>query len=139
MWGGKRFKAQKHAAITFPGGAKILADVAQTPVERERGLMYYKKLPKKYGMLFVFPAPSQMQFWMKNTLIPLDIVFIGSDKKITRVYSNVAASTLKTSDDQVARADGFGQYVLELPDGMARYWQLKEGSLLSFKVKIPKR
>jgi uncharacterized protein len=59
-----------------PNGTKINLEVARTPQEQEIGLMYRKVLPSDRGMLFQFPSAQRVSFWMKNTLIPLDIVFL---------------------------------------------------------------
>ncbi len=59
-----------------PNGTKINLEVARTPQEQEIGLMYRKVLPSDRGMLFQFPSAQPVSFWMKNTLIPLDIVFL---------------------------------------------------------------
>lgn len=125
------------AELRFPGGKKISAEVAATPLDRERGLMFRKSLQKDYGMLFVFPAEQPMQFWMKNTWVSLDIVFIGADKKITRVHRRVKASARGTADGDVARVGGRAQYVLELPAGAADAQRLKEGQVFRFDVPIP--
>jgi uncharacterized protein len=60
-------------------------ELAQTPLERARGLMFRRFLADGAGMLFVFEVPGVNRFWMKNTLIPLDIVWIGEDKKIIHI------------------------------------------------------
>ncbi len=97
VYSGIPLKPSKHARLTFPNGRSIIADVADTPQDRERGLMYRRDLPRDYGLLFVFPRQMPIQFWMKNTLVPLDIVFIGADKKIAVIHKNVKASTAATS------------------------------------------
>ncbi len=135
---GQAFHATRHAVIRCLSGAKIKADIADTPKEREEGLMFRKKLPKNYGMLFVFPKEDYFEFWMKNTWVNLDMVYIGWDKKITALYPNVAASTPKTKDSDVARVGGQAQYVLELPAGAAKRDHLSVGQSLKFKVKIPR-
>lgn len=128
----------KTARLVMPGGA-ITVDVVDTPAAREKGLMFRKSLKPDYGMLFVFPMELDLGFWMKNTYVPLDIVFIGADKKVTVVHRNVRASTEKTTDEEVARAGGRGQYVLELPAGAAKRWKLREGAKLRFEVVVPER
>ena len=80
-----------------------------------------------------------MQFWMKNTLVSLDIIFIGADKKITAVRDRLSASSERTPDADVARAGGLAQYVLELPAGAAARRKLAAGQTLSFDVAIPDR
>lgn len=66
-------------------GKKIYAEVASTPEQRARGLMYRKELCGECGMLFVFNQEDYYSFWMENTTIPLDIVFINSDLKVVEV------------------------------------------------------
>ena len=64
------------AEAILPNGTKIQLEVAQTPKQQEIGLMYRTSLPDNQGMLFKFPSAQPVKFWMKNTLIPLDMVFI---------------------------------------------------------------
>jgi hypothetical protein len=63
--------------------------IAQTNEELERGLQYRDSMPKDEGMLFIFPQNVQAMFWMKNTLFPLDIIWINEDKKIVHIEKNV--------------------------------------------------
>ncbi|MCX5794173.1 MAG: DUF192 domain-containing protein [Elusimicrobia bacterium] len=130
----------RHADLRFASGRQITVDVVDTPAGRETGLMYRKSLPRDYGMLFVFPIEiGNMTFWMKNTWVSLDIVFIGADHRITRIHERVPPSTAKTTDEEVARARGPAQYVLELPAGAARRYKLKVGQPLDFAVPVPER
>ena len=124
----------RRASLRFASGRRIRADVVDTDATREKGLMFRKSLPKGYGMLFAFPVETDLGFWMKNTWVSLDIVFIGKDKRVTRVHERVPASTQETTDRDVARVRGPGQYVLELPAGAARRYGLKEGQTVSFTV-----
>jgi uncharacterized protein len=64
------------AQAIVPNGTKIQLEVAQTPKQQEIGLMNRTSLPDNQGMLFKFPSPQPVRFWMKNTLIPLDMVFL---------------------------------------------------------------
>jgi uncharacterized membrane protein (UPF0127 family) len=130
-------KASKQTDLTLPDGKTLRVDVVDTPFDRERGLMYRKNLPADYGMLFVFPAEMPMSFWMKNTLVPLDMLFIGSDKKVNVLHENVKASKLDTPDEKVARAGGVAQFVLELPAGAIKRRKLKKGDALKFDAPIP--
>ncbi|MFA6004325.1 MAG: DUF192 domain-containing protein [Elusimicrobiota bacterium] len=127
------------ADVRFASGRGISADVADTPAGRQRGLMFRKTLAPDYGMLFVFPFEADMSFWMKNTWVSLDIVFIGRDKRITRVHERVRPSTDKTTDEAVARVHGLAQYVLELPAGAARRYKLRAGQGVEFSARIPER
>ena len=128
----------KRTVLRMAGGARIMADVMDTEAGRERGLMFRRRLPRDYGMLFVFPVEGWLQFWMKNTFVSLDIVFIGRDKRVSAIHGRVRASTEQTLDADVARVAGTGQYVLELPAGAAERLGLKLGQALDFKAEIPK-
>lgn len=134
---GTALKAGKQTQLTFPDGQAITVDVVDTPVEREQGLMFRKDLPADYGMLFVFPREDKMVFWMKNTLVSLDIDFIGADQKITVLHENVKESTVDTPDQDVVRVGGSAGYVLELPAGASARHRLKAGDPLKFSVTIP--
>ena len=121
----------------MPDGKKIKLDLVDTPASREIGLMCVTRMPHDYGMLFVFPNEMFLNFWMKNTLVPLDIIWIGADKKITIIHEKLPASKETTPDDQVATAGGKGQYVLELRSGEAGLRKLKVGDKLDFTAAIP--
>ena len=130
-------KVAKKAALTFPDGKVIQANIVDTPQSRETGMMCLTKLRSDYGMLFVFPVEMDLNFWMKDTLVSIDIVWIGADKKVTVVHDHMKKSTVDTPDNQVAVAGGRGQYVLELPAGAAAKRGLMPGSQLKFEVSIP--
>jgi len=106
-------------------------EVADTPKERETGLMYRRTLSEHTGMVFVFKTDSLIGFWMKNTLVPLDMVFLGSDGRVRAVFANVPRSTLRMPDAKVARRDGEAKFVLELPAGEAARDGLVPGVRLS--------
>jgi uncharacterized membrane protein (UPF0127 family) len=132
-------KIAKKAPLSFPDGKTIRANVVDTPQSREIGMMCLTKLKLDYGMLFVFPSEMDLNFWMKNTLVSLDIVWIGADKKVTVVHDHMKKSTVDTPDKLVATAGGRGQYVLELPAGAAGKRGLKPGDQLKFDVPIPEK
>ncbi len=126
--------SQPTVTITLPDGFNVQARVAITPEEHEQGLMFVKNLPENEGMIFVFDTPQNQLFWMKNTLIDLDIVFIGADKTVTSVDEQVPHSYTYTPDDQVARSAGYGQYVLELAAKTAAKHQVLPGQTLRFSL-----
>jgi uncharacterized membrane protein (UPF0127 family) len=99
--------------------AKLRIQVARTEPQRERGLMGVRKLPAHTGMLFVFDTDAPIEFWMKNTRVPLDMVFIGKDGFVRTVFANVPVVPVDTPDNQIPRRDGIAKYVLELPAGEA--------------------
>jgi len=132
-------KIVKKTNLTFPDGKTILANVVDTPQSREIGMMCLTKLKPDYGMLFVFPQEMDLNFWMKNTLVSLDIVWIGADKRVTVVHDHMKKSTVNTPDSEVAVAGGRGQYVLELPAGTAAKRGMLPGTQLQFEVSIPEK
>ena len=99
--------------------AQLRVQVAATEPQRERGLMGVRKLAPHTGMLFIFDSDAPIEFWMKDTLIPLDMVFIGSNGTVRSVFPNVPVVATGTPDDRIPRRDGVAKYVLELPAGEA--------------------
>ena len=125
----------KTVKIILPDGFTVKAELAITPQEAEKGLMFRTELSENHGMLFIFEQDAPRYFWMKNTLIDLDIIFITSDKKVFSYEENVPHSYVYTPDNQVAKAAGFGQYVLELPAGSVKKHKISEGAELEFSLK----
>jgi hypothetical protein len=78
------------------GVHSFAVEMVATPEERERGLMYRKELPEGRGMLFDFQTDQDVSFWMKNTYIPLDMIFIRSDGRILRIAENTEPLSTKT-------------------------------------------
>jgi len=75
----------KQLSIVIIKGEELQVEVADTPEERELGLMFRESLPQNSGMLFVFPQPMLVSFWMKNTSFPLSIAFINEDRIIVQI------------------------------------------------------
>lgn len=100
--------------------AHLHVQVASTEPQRERGLMGVRLLSAHTGMLFVFESDAPVEFWMKDTLVPLDMVFISNDGVVRTVAANVPVVSPDTPDNQIPRRDGMGRYVLELPAREAR-------------------
>jgi len=99
--------------------ADLHLEVARTSKQREYGLMNRTSLPPHTGMIFVFPVDGAVAFWMKNTLVPLDMVFVGTDGTVRLVDANVAVVPPSTPDAQIPLENGSGRYVIELPAGEA--------------------
>ncbi len=118
--------------VTLPDGFVVQALVANTPAKQERGLMFVTDLPENRGMIFVFDQDQEQAFWMKNTLIDLDMVFIDSAKTVTSVAAEVPHSYTYTPDEEVAYALGYGQYVLELASKTAQKHGVTPGSQIQF-------
>jgi uncharacterized membrane protein (UPF0127 family) len=120
------------AMIDVRGAAKPLAlAVANDDRTRELGLMCVTRLRPQHGMIFVFDGDAVQEFWMKNTLVPLDMVWVASDGSVTHVAANVPASTRDTPDESVARRRGEGRYVIELPAGEAAIDGIRTGVTFS--------
>ncbi|CTQ50778.1 DUF192 domain-containing protein [Jannaschia donghaensis] len=69
------------------GSVRFKVELAMTPQEQAQGLMFRESLPRMAGMLFVYPRESSVSFWMRNTLIPLDMIFVDQTGTIVRVHS----------------------------------------------------
>lgn len=93
----------------------VKAEVARTAEQRSQGLMYRKELGEDEGMLFLMPYSGYHQFWMKNTLIPLDLIFIGEDLKIKGLVENTTPeSTTPLGISEPSK------YVLEVNAGFCK-------------------
>jgi uncharacterized protein len=99
--------------------ADLTLQIATTEPERERGLMSVTKLPEHTGMVFVFAQDSPIEFWMKDTLIPLDMVFVGRDGTVRSIAANVPVVPEDTPDERIPRRPGTAMYVIELAAGEA--------------------
>jgi uncharacterized protein len=110
----KKLRVERLDIVTAAGVHHFKVEVADTFAARERGLMYRKSLASDRGMLFDFKTEQPVSFWMKNTLIPLDIVFIGADGRIV----SIARNATPLSETPIASA-GPVLDVLELRGGRA--------------------
>jgi uncharacterized membrane protein (UPF0127 family) len=113
---------------TRAGEQHVKVEVARSDPERQRGLMYRQKLEPGRGMIFLFEHPQRLTFWMKNTYIPLDMIFIGADKRV--VYVEESAEPLTTQARGPADEDS--QFVLEVPGGWARAHGVERGVAVKF-------
>lgn len=111
-------------AITI-GGAKLIAEVASTSVERERGLMFRAKLEDGEGMLFVFDQDDKLSFWMKNTKLPLSLAYIASDFAIRQIVDLEPESLAPVQSERSVR------YALEVPRGWFQRVGVRVGDKLS--------
>ena len=104
------------APLTFEADGETVAfevEIADTPENRARGLMFRTDLPEDRGMLFVFEQTRQVSFWMQNTPLPLDLVFIGEDGVVIETFAGEPFSTASIGPDEASR------FVLELHEGTA--------------------
>jgi uncharacterized membrane protein (UPF0127 family) len=115
--------------VTDAGVRRFKVEVADDPAERTRGLMFRERLPAEQGMLFDFGASAPRSFWMKNTLVPLDIIFIGEDGRVR----NVAANTIPFSEAPVP-SSGPVRYVLEINAGLAAQHGIHPGDRVRHRL-----
>ena len=106
---------------------KIEVEIAENEAERNKGLMFRSYLPDSVGMLFIFEQPDEHSFWMKNTSIPLDIIYIGPDKKII----SIAENTQPYSEESIPPY-GLVQYVVEVNAGFTKQNNIQSGDAISF-------
>ncbi|MBI4656083.1 MAG: DUF192 domain-containing protein [Elusimicrobia bacterium] len=125
-------KSAEKVQVIFASGEKIWAEVARTPEERRKGLMFRESIIAAGGMLFVFEKEEPQNFWMKNTFVDLDIVYISDNLKISGIFHNVPRSRPSEPDSSVAKASSTGRYVLEVPAGLCDKLKIKEGDRVKF-------
>jgi uncharacterized membrane protein (UPF0127 family) len=108
--------------------------IADNVEKREYGLMCVRSLPPRIGMIFVFGDGDNLRdFWMKNTLIPLDMVFVSKNGLVNGVHANVPSTSVDTPDVRIPHRDGTGTYVIELAAGEAARAGIKPGTILNIR------
>jgi len=123
--------AQDGPQLTLPrvklsaGMHQIDAQVAQTPAQRQIGLMHRREMPQHEGMLFVFEQPATQCFWMKNTLLPLTAAFVADDGTIV----NLADMKPQSEDSHCSTKPV--RFVLEMNQGWFARKNLKAGARLA--------
>ncbi|HYH09104.1 MAG TPA: DUF192 domain-containing protein [Thermoanaerobaculia bacterium] len=117
--------------VIFPDGFTVQVEIATDEETRAQGLMYRDHLRPGTGMLFFFPVEGEYAFWMKNTIIPLDMIFIDANKRIVRIHHDVPPCKIADCPSYPANAKSL--YVLEVSGGVARQHGLKEGDVLRFE------
>lgn len=132
----KEIKFTKDGELTFENAQDSVLktldiEVADTDYKQQTGLMYRKHMKENRGMLFPYehekPRPS---FYMKNTYIPLDIIYINADKEIVDINANA-----KPRDETPLDSDAKAKYVVEINGGMVDKWGLELGDKVSFDYK----
>lgn len=135
VWASLALGGQANAAACDPGSVSLRGDwgqarfsveVADDPAERSQGLMNREKMPAMAGMLFVYDHAQPVSFWMKNTLIPLDMIFVDETGLVKAIHEN--AVPLDTTP--IPGGDGV-KFVLEINGGMAAAMGIVPASQLS--------
>jgi uncharacterized membrane protein (UPF0127 family) len=141
-WSAPGDKAFGEAQKTSPGdgelqffrqdgsvAASITIEIADTPEARVKGLMERWFLPELHGMLFIFDSPEVQRFWMHNTPLSLDMIFVDQNRRIL----NIAESTMPMSDQTYA-SRGPAQYVVEVKAGFSKRHGIAEGMSIRWKA-----
>lgn len=115
--------------VTFTSqNLEMNVKIAKTKAERNQGLMNVKEMPKNEGMLFIFEAERRQGFWMKDTHIPLDMIFIGSDLKVRNIHEGA----IPMDETPIASILPV-KYVVEVNAGFVRDNQIKIGDRIQIK------
>ena len=119
--------------VTFPNGVKINAETMRRELELMRGLMFRESLPPNRGMLFIHPAEDTYRYWMYQTKIPLDLIWMDRDRHIVEMSLDTPPCTSGSAKDCPNFGGKFkSKYVLEVNAGIARKNALKTGDTLDF-------
>lgn len=139
----KQNKIVKSVAITFKNEGKLQIkkavsdsvistldiEIADDDYSTQTGLMYRKSMKENQAMLFIFPDSDYRSFYMKNTEIPLDIIYISEDKRIVSIQKNA-----KPFDETSLPSEAPAKYVLEINGGLSDVWNLEKGDQIEYTV-----
>lgn len=115
-----------------PRGAKIVSEIVASPKTREVGLMYRKELAADTGMLFIYPKEAIQTFWMHNTYVSLDMIFIDKDRVVVGIIENIP-----TLNDAARKIDKPSMYALEVPAGTVAAHKIAIGDKLVSDRPLP--
>jgi len=124
-------RADPNVAISTRQGREVVfqVEIADSPAKRELGLQYRRDLAPDRGMIFLFPAETEQTFWMKNTPIPLDMIFIDHERKIVGIVEQTVPFSLD------ARSVGKpSQFVLEINGGLTKRYGIQAGDRVRFEA-----
>jgi uncharacterized protein len=115
----------------MPSAAVYRVELALTPEDQAQGLMYRESLPPNAGMLFVFDQPAPHHFWMKNTMIPLDMIWINDAGKV--IFVSADTPPCKADPCPTYGPDTNAKQVLEIAGGKAKAEGVSVGSVLKIE------
>ena len=121
------FSNEKIEVSIYNKNIKFNVEIAKTIEERRTGLMYKKKLLNNEGMLFIFPREKIIQLWMKNTYIPLDVIFISENKVIVDIKKN-----MEKLSETIVKSKVKSRYALEFNAGLINKLDIKIGDKVLF-------
>ncbi len=127
------FTFTKHGELTFTKSngdfiTRIDIEIADDDAERAQGLMYRSKMKEDRGMLFIFPKETYQSFWMHNTQIPLDMIFINKENKIVTIHNNTTPFS-----DQSYPSTQPAIYVLEVNAGFCEKYGVTVGDMIVWR------
>jgi hypothetical protein len=122
--------SKKFVKIYFSDGDSVMAELAVTPEERARGLMYRKKMGSDQGMLFIFSEEGFYSFWMKNMVIPLDFIWLDKERRIVHIEQNVPPCKQEPCPTYTSKVPA--KFFLELKAGSVEKRNLKTLDRLDF-------
>ncbi|MBW3671049.1 MAG: DUF192 domain-containing protein [Acidobacteria bacterium] len=123
--------AESRPHLLTSSGERVELEIARSDAQRARGLMFRESLPPAHGMLFVFSESDRHGFWMKNTFIPLDMVWIEADGTIAEIQREIQPCHADPCPSYAPESPGL--YVLELAAGEADRLGLREGDRLELR------
>ena len=130
-----QYSAAGRAEAVFPDKTVVALEVARTEPERSRGLMFRTSMAEQAGMIFLFERPGVYPFWMKNTLIPLDMFWTDTTGKVVWIAESVPPCQADPCPEYPPKA--VASYVIETNAGFARQHGVKVGDVLTLR-KLPK-
>lgn len=133
LWAGKTEQGLLHVRfVTSQGEQSVKLEIVNTPSGRGRGLMFRKEMAQDRGMLFIFPQEKDNSFYMKNTYISLDMIFVGADRRVVGILENVPIL-----NEQSRTVGKPSLYVIELLAGSAKRLEIGVGTEVIFDGTLP--
>lgn len=130
--------ATRRAEVLFPDKTRVQVEVADTDERRQRGLMFRESMAEGEGMIFVFPQQGLPPFWMKNTLIPLDMLWLDASGRIVAIAQSVPPCKADPCPSYPPPNPlGDATFVVELVSGFSKKHALKQGDMLTLKGVSP--
>ncbi len=123
--------ATPRAEVIFPDKTKVTVEIADTDAKRQRGLMFREKMAPSEGMIFLFERSSFYPFWMKNTLIPLDMFWLNVDGAVVSIAHSVPPCKADPCPTYSPSSDAI--YVVETVAGFAKQHKVSVGDTLELK------
>lgn len=126
--------ALKRGEATFADKTRVVIEIADNDDTRQRGLMFRKTMAPTEGMIFVFPTPGDYPFWMKNTLIPLDMLWLDAQARIVAIAHSVPPCKADPCPTfPPPNPTGLATYVIELVSGFAKAHNVQVGQTVALK------